>query len=261
MLILLPLCSALHAMHLWVELPSRRVLVDAARPIDLSFPIVDGAAAPRAFHLPLPRIAPVRLPDFAGAVVEGSSCNCDIVELVPHGATTHTECIGHLTAERIPLYHCLQRYLFWAQLVTVVPQRLGNGDAVITAAQLQALLLLPPPEALIVRTGQGQPRDFSGTNPPYFTPEAMELLVHYGISHLLTDLPSLDREDDPTLRAHRAFWRYPAAPRMEATVSELLRIPPAVPDGEYLLELQILNLHSDASPSKPVLYAPLAEEG
>jgi len=148
-------------------------------------------------------------------------------------------------------------------VVTVEPYRLANGDQVVTAAQLQPLLLVPPPEALIVRTGVSAdpPRDFSGTNPPYFTPEAMELLVQHGIVHLLTDLPSLDREDDGgALRAHRAFWQYPYATRLEATVTELLAFPPTLPDGEYLLELHILNLHSDASPSKPVLYAPLAEE-
>jgi len=164
---------------------------------------------------------------------------------------------------RLPIYHCLRRYLFWAQLVTVEPVRLATGDAVITAAQLQSVLLQPPPEALIVRTplSDGRPRDFSGTNPPYFTPEAMELIAHQAILHLLTDLPSLDREEDGgELQAHRAFWQYPHAPRMEATVTEMLSIPPALPDGEYLLQFHILNLHSDASPSKPVLYAPLAEE-
>jgi kynurenine formamidase len=248
-------------MKLWLELPNRRVLVDVEHPIGLAFPILGDARAPRAFGLPCPSILPVRSGSFIGSVAEGGACNCDEIRLVPHGNTTHTECIGHITAERIPLYHCLRRYLFWAQLVTVEPQRLSNGDRVITAAHLQALLLVPPPEALIVRTSDGYPRDFSGTNPPYFTPEATELLAHYGVLHLLTDLPSVDREEDGgALQAHRAFWQYPYAPRLEATISELLAIPATVPDGEYLLQLNVLALHSDASPSKPVLYAPLAEE-
>jgi arylformamidase len=76
------------------------------------------------------------------------------------------------------------------------------------------------------------------------------------VQHLLTDLPSVDREQDGgRLLAHRAFWNYPAQPRLEATISELLRIPPTLPDGEYLLELQVLDLDSDASPSIPTLYA------
>ncbi len=250
-------------MRLWVELPSRRVLVDPSCPIDLAFPIADGAAAPRAFGLPRPRIAPYRHGGFVGSVAAGGTCNCDVIELVPHGACTHTECVGHLTAEPIALYHCLRRYMFWAQLMTVQPYRRANGDYVITASQVQPLLQVPPPEALIVRTGvgAGEPRDFSATNPPYFTPEAAELLAQHGVLHLLTDLPSIDREDDGgALRAHRAFWQYPEATRLEATITELLAFPPTLPDGEYLLELHILNLHSDASPSKPVLYAPIAEE-
>lgn len=250
-------------MRLWVELPSRRVLIDSAYPIDLAFPIVNGMAAPRAFGLPRPRIVPVRQGKFVGSVAEGGYCNCNVIELVPHGTCTHTECVGHITAEPIALYHCLRRFLFWAQVVTVEPRQLSNGDRIVTAAQLQPLLLVPPPEALIVRTGvaSAQPRDFSGSNPPYFTPEAAALLAQHGIGHVLTDLPSLDREDDGgALQAHRAFWQYPHAPRLEATITELLALPPTLPDGEYLLELHILNLHSDASPSKPVLYAPIAEE-
>ncbi|MEN3026549.1 MAG: cyclase family protein [Chlorobiota bacterium] len=247
-------------MRIWVELPGRRVAVDPNSPIELAFPIIHEAQVPRAFGLQQPRIVPVLQGSFVGSVAAGGPCNCDYLQLIPHGHTTHTECIGHITAERIPLYHCLRRYLFWAQLVTVQPQVLDNGDRVITAAQLQSVLVSPLPEALIVRTvgvdSRGQ--DFSGTNPPYFTPEAAELLARHGILHLLTDLPSIDREEDGgALWAHRAFWQYPHAPRVEATITELLSIPPALPDGEYLLQFQILNVDSDASPSKPVLYAPL----
>ena len=37
---------------------------------------------------------------------------------------------------------------------------------------------------------------YSGSNPTYFEPEAIALLVNAGIKHLLTDLPSVDREED-----------------------------------------------------------------
>ncbi|MCS7169432.1 MAG: cyclase family protein, partial [Candidatus Kapabacteria bacterium] len=117
-------------LRLWVELPSRWVLIDPAQPIDLAFPIADGAEAPRAFGLPSPRIVPIHSGRFIGSVADGGSCNCDIVEIVPHGNTTHTECVGHITVERVPLYYCLRRFLFWAQLVTVEPLQLARGDQV-----------------------------------------------------------------------------------------------------------------------------------
>jgi kynurenine formamidase len=244
-------------MRLWLELPDRRTAIDPTRPIRLAYPIRNAAPAPRAFGLPPARIAPVRSDGFIGCVAEGGPCNCDRIELIAHAHCTHTECLGHLTSEPIRIADCLTRSLFRAYLVSIEPLRLRNGDAVITAEQLQQRLPQPVPEALILRALRGDmPRDFSGTNPPYLTPGAAELLAHLGVQHLLTDLPSVDREQDGgRLLAHRAFWNYPAQPRLEATISELLRIPPTLPDGEYLLELQVLDLDSDASPSIPTLYA------
>ena len=74
--------------------------------------------------------------------------------------------------------------------------------------------------------------------------------------HLLLDLPSVDREEDAgQLLAHHAFWQYPAQPRREATITELIFVPNEIADGLYLLNIQITSLELDASPSKPVLYA------
>jgi hypothetical protein len=55
--------------------------------------------------------------------------------------------------------------------------------------------------------------------------------------------------------AHKAFWNYPAKPRNNATISEMIFVPNEVPDGIYFLNIQIASLGSDASPSKPVIYA------
>ena len=75
------------------------------------------------------------------------------------------------------------------------------------------------------------------------------------VQHLLLDLPSVDREEDAgQLLAHHAFWQYPAQPRREATITELIFVPDEVADGLYLLNIQITSLELDASPSKPVLY-------
>ena len=39
-------------------------------------------------------------------------------------------------------------------------------------------------------------KNYSNTNPPYLTKEAMQYIVQKGIKHLLIDLPSVDREND-----------------------------------------------------------------
>jgi kynurenine formamidase len=101
-------------------------------------------------------------------------------------------------------------------------------------------------------------RDHSGTNPCYLTEDAAALLASAGVQHVLVDFPSLDREDDAgRLAAHRAFWRYPDNPRRDCTVTEMVFVPSDVPDGTYLLNLQVLAIESDAVPSRPILF-PLA---
>ena len=75
-----------------------------------------------------------------------------------------------------------------------------------------------------------------------------------GIKHLLIDQPSVDREhDEGKLLAHKAFWNYSIKERLDATITELIYAPDSIPDGYYLLNLQIAPFENDASPSKPIL--------
>jgi hypothetical protein len=84
----------------------------------------------------------------------------------------------------------------------------------------------------------------------------MALLVEKGYSHLLTDLPSVDPEvDGGALTAHHVWWNVPAAPRTQASITELIFVPNHVADGLYLLNLQFPKIMSDAAPSRPQLYS------
>jgi hypothetical protein len=94
--------------------------------------------------------------------------------------------------------------------------------------------------------------------------EAALFLRESGTQHLLIDLPSVDKEkDEGKLLAHKAFWNVTdvtnlnSDARLEATITELIYVPDAIPDGSYLLNLQIASFENDASPSKPILYAML----
>jgi kynurenine formamidase len=107
-------------------------------------------------------------------------------------------------------------------------------------------------------------RAYSGSPSPapYFLTEAMRWLVERGVTSLVVDLPSLDRADDGgRLAAHREYWGLPPgsedpaqATRGQALVTELAYVPDSVPDGLYLLDLQVPAFGSDAAPSRPVLY-------
>ena len=86
-------------------------------------------------------------------------------------------------------------------------------------------------------------------------PQAAQWLADCGVQHLLIDLPSIDREEDEgKLLAHHAFWNYPSQPRKEATISEMIYVDDSIPDGLYLLNLQVAAFRNDAAPSRPVLY-------
>lgn len=232
--------------------------VNWAQPLDISLPLQSGSENPNAFFIAPPEFWPFAMGSFVGQVAAGGACNVNHIRFNPHGNGTHTECVGHITPHLVSLQDCLKRYLFSAVLVSIHPEK-KTADEIITLAALQAALGKRRPEAVVVRTlpnsAEKRLKQYSGTNPCYFEPAALAWLNEIGVLHLLTDQPSVDREEDGgLLLAHHAFWGYPQATRMEATITEMAYIADEIPDGDYLLNLMIASFVNDASPSKPVLY-------
>ncbi len=228
-------------------------------PINIGIPLRFSAEDPNCFYAPLPEVSPVVAGDFVGSTAQGGLVNFMNIRLNPHGNGTHTECVGHIAREPYAIDRSLQQYHFPARLISCYPMRQDNGDRVVMRTQLAEQLRPGEVEAVILRTlpndKQKLTANYSGTNPPYLAEEAARLLVDYGVQHLLLDLPSVDREEDEgQLLAHRAFWSYPRQIRERATITELIYVPDEVPDGLYLLNLQIAAFQIDVSPSKPVLY-------
>ncbi len=233
--------------------------------IDISIPLQEGLQTVNAFYAPTLQIEPVRAGSFVGDVREGGVVNFKNVRLNPHGNGTHTECVGHISPNGEILPEALQQFFFLAELISVYPQKMENGDRVVTKSQIMtAMEGKVIPTALILRT---LPNDdfklrthYSGGNPPYLNHEAAEWMVENGVEHLLLDLPSVDREEDGgKLLAHKAFWQYPNAIRHHATITELIYARSEIQDGTYFLNLQITSLALDASPSKPVLFKILSK--
>jgi kynurenine formamidase len=246
-----------------LQLHGRSFSFDPTAPIDIALPLAPGPDQVNCFWAEPVEIEVIRVGDFVGSVAQGGSTNYQRVHLTPHGNGTHTECYGHISPDpAATLPRCLKEFLHLAWLVSVEPRRRIDGDLVVELADVQARLAAAPvpPRALILRTLPNEEakrrRQYSGQNPPYLSAELAEYLVAQGIEHLLLDLPSVDRElDNGVLAAHHAFWQYPDHIRRGATITELIFVPDAVPDGLYLLNLQVTMLELDASPSRPVLYA------
>lgn len=234
--------------------------IDLNRPIDISIRLQDEDPQVKAWYAPSFRIEPVRAEGFIGDIAEGGSINFKNLHINPHGNGTHTECVAHISDLDLSIDRALRRYFYVAQVLSLRPEKQSNGDKLITEQQLKDGLGEHPVEALIIRTKPNDPRkrqrDYSGKNPTYLDHKGVKHLVKKGINHLLLDLPSVDREEDGgKFLAHKAFWSYPKNTRREATITEMIYVPAEVPDGIYLLDINIISIESDASPSKPILYA------
>ncbi|HMT08738.1 MAG TPA: cyclase family protein [Pyrinomonadaceae bacterium] len=225
---------------------------------DISIPLLFNAPQPNAFDVDA---ATARV---LGDTRDGASVNFEQYTFIPHCNGTHTECVGHIAGERISIRDCLQDVMMPAVLVTVEPERIGV-DLVITRKAIADKDVREPYEALIIRTlpnDEGkQTRRYDSENvPPYFAADAIDYIVECGFRHLLVDLPSLDRLDDPTLPAHRAFWNVEMGSRevntetrINSTITELIYVPNEIADGEFMLNLQIAPFEADCSPSRPLL--------
>ena len=244
---------------------------------------------PGCFYIPAASAEPLTFEGrVVGDILQGNNVNCELVSLCPHGSCTHTECIGHITPEKscvIPPPPLMNSVLVSVNCTKDGDEYFGKSseDRMITRANLEnavqvILGVKGRIEAVIIRTEIGSATkniNFSGTNPPFISPAAMNYLVSIGCRHLLLDLPSVDKEDDGGyLASHSVFFGLP--PRMKeestgkvisrsvkdvnsqrigCTITELCYISKDIPDGKYILSLQVSPLLLDAIPSRPIIFS------
>jgi len=259
-----------------------------------------------AFDLTQPSVKPFKAGSWVARVAEGASVNVSEFTICPHGSGTHTEALGHIVADNRPIHSCfdLARSHHPGLLLTVEATlaseckdtypTLEPSDLVITKTTLEAAVERVSKElgidvyenpsvckAVVLRVNACKHAKlsvskqdktlyigFTSQNPPYFTADCSALLIKLGVHHLITDLPSVDKENDGGhLVNHKAiFLRKDGTKTTETAVpstaeecpysiTEFCYIPPSVKEGLYLVDLQIAPLVMDASPSRPVLYS------
>jgi len=228
--------------------------VDLSNGHCMAIPLDHTHPQPNAFFAPMYEATPHKAGDWIGDTREGSPVNFFNLRLNPHGNGTHTECVGHISKERYSVHQTLADGFWIAQLISVYPSLRDDGDRVIDQLEWEEGV-----EAIILRTMPNHPdklfRNYGGTNPPYLHAGIAKRMSEANVLHLLLDLPSVDREEDGgQLASHKAFWDYPEAPRFNATITEMVYIDNVIPDGLYLLQIQMPALELDASPSRPYIY-------
>lgn len=305
------------------RIDGRLYRIDFQRGRSIAIPLRFDAAQPNSYDVPPARARAYEDGSFVGDTRRGGSCNFDVVTLIPHCNGTHTECVGHISRERISVEQVLQPELSPATLLSVTPvdarssgehyePEVEDGDLFITADSIRKGLQAMPvtqerlhassvaetaapsfPEgtplpageapyspaaeagtaagqeflrALILRTTPNATgktsRRYMTEAAPYFSLEAMDLIRTLGVRHLLVDIPSLDRTfDQGIMAAHHLFWGVSrdsdeshAAYTSPATVTEMIFVPDDIPDGWYILDIQIAAFVADAAPSRPILY-------
>lgn len=246
---------------------------DLSQGVSLARPLSFCEDGSNLWNAPAPSAAPVEIDNFVGDTTQGGSCNVDQLSIIPHCHGTHTETVGHIVDDDVFVSNLKLDSLMPALVVTVEPilaskteetysTKFEPSDRVIAAAQLKDQLQQHEgfeSNVFIVRTSQ----ETEDSAPPYFTHEAMNLIVEHNVEHLLVDFPSIDRlEDGGALNNHRILWNVDPGSkqlkptcRKSCTITELIQVPTEVTDGPCLLSLQLPAFESDAAPSRPVVYS------
>ena len=123
-------------MQLNIEWNGKSYRVQTENPIDLSIPLRNGNSNPNAFQIPHPVFEPIKVGDFVGSVAAGSSANCENLFINAHGNGTHTECIGHITKERITINQSLKEFFFVAQLLSLPKKPLFQNQYPLPAYEV-----------------------------------------------------------------------------------------------------------------------------
>lgn len=266
------------------QIKNQTYKIDGKNPLDIAIPLIFNGAQPNAYGVEKAQSKPCEAGELVGDTRRGGSCNFEQYTFIPHCNGTHTECVGHITNDRIDIHDCLKDAFIPAALISIKPQSAGEttesysielneNDKLITKKLLNDALQkinsksqISNSKSLIVRT---LPNDESKLTrvyleniPPFFSTEAMAFILEIGIKHLLVDMPSIDRIfDEGKLSNHRIFWNveqgaFEINPEslVGNTITELIYVPGKIADGNYLLNLQIAPFASDASPSRPILF-------
>ena len=263
-----------------VEVNNCAYQIDSNNPIDISIPLDFGGAQPNTYDVEKASATACETGSLIGDTRRGGSCNFEQIKFIPHCNGTHTECVGHITHERISVHDSLKDSLFPATLRSVEPVtasesqdtysvELTEKDKLITKDSLEKALKKADVhwlEGLIIRTlpnDEGKKtRRYMENPPPFFSTEAMQFITGKGVKHLLVDMPSIDRAFDAgKLSNHRIFWNVAFESRslneaslIHNTITEMIYVPDEIEDGAYILNLQIASFAADASPSRPLLF-------
>ena len=131
-----------------VLINSKKYNFDFSKSLDISIPLIFNGQQPNTYGVAKASSVAYQDNEFIGDRRKGGPCNFETYIVTPHCNGTHTECIGHITNERVSILSSLKDVFIASTLVTVSPKlssdayipNLTNSDLVVTKDDLLDLL-------------------------------------------------------------------------------------------------------------------------
>lgn len=267
-------------MRISFKIKSKEYSCNTSSPLEISIPLLFNDDQPNTYDVEKASSVAYESGKFIGDTRRGGGCNFEKYTIITHCNGTHTECVGHISNERISIHDTLKDCFIPSTLITVIPENSfqtndkyipekNEKDFLITKKNLVEKLKDADRdflEGLIIRTlpndDSKKSRQYQKQEPPFFSIDAMEYIVSLKIKHLLMDIPSVDRTfDEGKLTTHHIFWNVPFESHDVSrdkhslnTITEMVYITDEVKDGKYLMNIQIPDFRADAAPSRVFLF-------
>lgn len=193
---------------------------------------------------------------FSGDLGKGGSVNCEKITFYPHASGTHTECALHVYPVSFTMLD-INLPIFQLGLLKSFEPMAYNNEFCISKEQVLEIENKEQVEVIILRTMPNDvlklKKNYSDTNPPFISPEAILVLKEKGFKHIVTDLPSIDKESDGgKLLSHKTWFKDDDF--NHNTITELVFIDNKIMDGLYVVNIQMPKIETDAVPSNIILY-------
>jgi arylformamidase len=251
--------------------------LDTSSPEVISIPLRFNGAQPNTYNVEKANSHAYGAEGVIGDTRRGGSCNFEKYEFIPHCNGTHTEGVGHISYEVIPVNEILKELFIPSTLITVQPVNAietnenyipakNENDMMITKSSLESLIKNEFTKGLVIRTlpndDSKKSRNYMNEPPPYFSLEAIDFINSLGVEHLLVDMPSVDRMfDEGKLTVHHRFWNVKEGSHevdrnkhSMKTITEFIYVPDRMHDGKYFISIHIPEFTTDAAPSRVMMY-------
>ena len=259
-----------------VNIKNNNYMIDFSKGNDISIPYdFDNGNQPNFYNVPKGTKTPLTIGKQEFDVTRKMGCNVYVYNYNIQCTGTHTECVGHISSQKVYVNTLIPHELIPTYLITVKPivhhntldsyhANLTEDDLVISKDLLYEILNKIDTDlytGLIIRTHPNsldkKTQHYQNKRAPFLTNDAMYYINELNINYLFVDLPSIDRDDDGgKLFNHKIFWNFDEQSKKYShkLITEMIFVNNTIKDGPFLLNLKTPNFMVDAIPSSPILY-------